>query len=44
MTFCPKCNKVLNVDTFCPKCNKLLRLITLGLKCFNDINDVSNNS
>ena len=44
MTFCHKCNEVLNVDTFCPKCNKLLRLITLGLKCFNDINDVSNNS
>ena len=42
MTFCPKCNKVLNVDTFCPKGNKFLRLITLGLKCFNDINDVSN--
>ena len=42
MTFCPKCTKVLNVINFCPKCNKLLRLITLGLKCFNDINDVSN--
>ena len=25
MTFFPKCNKVLNVNTFCPKCNKLLR-------------------
>ena len=25
MTFCPKCNKVLDVNTFGPRCNKLLR-------------------
>ena len=26
ITFCPKCNKVLNVITIYPTCNKLLRL------------------